>query len=290
MPSGKEIFSTLNKQLGFAPEGMDKKSTYKELISGSVWLYFGIADKKGGPYLGFWVGEITKDLKKTLVQTLADCTDGLAVTGVIDDESWIYVSTEGNDISADTVIEVMKKLGTSIASNPEYAGEVPAAQGRGKSIGRRIFFWVKTVIVLAVLALLFAAFFPEFAIRDIDQYDVSQDTELGPVFEKIYELEHEKYGEGRLPSKETTEAVYELKWLLFEKRHPVIGGIVNFPPIHRFIRTINEGFRFVILVVGVFVGLSLVVGSGLMGTWSKQRTATGKRYHSNGRVDDTYDE
>ncbi|QQO09926.1 hypothetical protein [Breznakiella homolactica] len=290
MSSGKEIFTALNKQLGFAPEGMDKKSTYKELISGSVWLYFGIADKKGGPYLGFWVGQITKDLKKTLIKTLADCTNDLSVTDVIADESWIYVSTEGNTVSADTIIEVMKKLRTSIANNPDYADEVSPAKGRGKSAARKIFFWVKTVVVLAVLALLFAAFFPEIAVRDINEFTIREDTELGPVYEKIVEAERAAYGEGRLRSKEMSDAIYNLKWVAFEKEHPIMGGIVNFPPINRFIRTINEGFRFIILVVCTFLVLSLVVGSGLMGTWSKQRTATGKRYHSNGRVDDTYDE
>ncbi|ULQ58475.1 hypothetical protein K7I13_07775 [Brucepastera parasyntrophica] len=288
MSSGKEIFKALNKQLKFAPEGMNKKATYRVLIPGQVWLYFGLADKSGGPYLGFWVKEIPKDLEKTLVKTLAACTDGIASSDVVVDMSWIYVSVEEGSVSADAILQVMKELESSMEANPDYAEEVSPAAG-GKSVFSRIFFWFKTVVILAVLVFLFAAFFPEFTIRNIELEEMLQDPEISQMYEEILEAHRAKYGAGRLLSDEASEGIYNLRWLTYEKKHPVMGTIVNYPPINRFIRTINEGFRFVVLIVSVFIGISLVFSSGLGDAWAKQRKVVGKQYHSNGRVDDIHE-
>jgi hypothetical protein len=54
----------LNSKQGYAYENDDTTATFKEIVPGKIWFYFGKEDENGGPYYGFWAEDTVSDAVK----------------------------------------------------------------------------------------------------------------------------------------------------------------------------------------------------------------------------------
>jgi hypothetical protein len=115
MAIGDDIYEALNSKLGFAPDPVDDTSaTYKTLVPGKIWLYFGRGDKNEGPWYGFWIeGAINPTLRHNLGIELHN--DFSVDAGeVIDEGVYVYRTLTSESVSAsviiNSVVEAMKEL------------------------------------------------------------------------------------------------------------------------------------------------------------------------------------
>jgi hypothetical protein len=115
MAIGDDIYEALNAKLGFAPDPVDDTSaTYKTLVPGKVWLYFGRGDENEGPWLGFWVEETISEWFRKGLGVILHNELSLDADKVIHDGVYIYRTLKLRSVSAsviiNSVIETMNEL------------------------------------------------------------------------------------------------------------------------------------------------------------------------------------
>ncbi|GMO70439.1 MAG: hypothetical protein Ta2A_19030 [Treponemataceae bacterium] len=111
MSLSDEVYTALNAKLGYAPDPADDTSaTYKPLVPGKIFLYFGKESEGEGPWLGFWVhSEVSKYLRDCLkveLHNIAATTN--KVSDIYDDDVWVYGTIITGTV--DWIVSTMEEL------------------------------------------------------------------------------------------------------------------------------------------------------------------------------------
>ena len=115
MSIGETVVEELNSKHGYAYENNDETATYKEVVPGKIWFYFGKEDEDGGPYYGYWaenVSDVTRHNLSVALSAVSFQDDGETE----DNEAQIYrtvdlsKSSSGEDTLVRGMINKMKKV------------------------------------------------------------------------------------------------------------------------------------------------------------------------------------
>jgi hypothetical protein len=110
------IYEALNKKLKFSPNPEnDTSATYKEIVNGKIWLYYGRGDENDGPWYGYWV---EKDVNMTIRNRLVEILKSINciwADKVIDEDVYVYrtlnlQNTKQSDVVKIFVSDVMARL------------------------------------------------------------------------------------------------------------------------------------------------------------------------------------
>jgi hypothetical protein len=115
MGIGEKVAEELNSKHGYAYENNDETATYKEVVPGKIWFYFGKEDEDGGPYYGYWAENVSDATRHNLSAALSDFSfqddgetedNGAQIYRTVD----LSKSSSGEDTLVRGMINKMKKV------------------------------------------------------------------------------------------------------------------------------------------------------------------------------------
>jgi hypothetical protein len=105
MAINDEIYDVLNAQHGFAPDPADDTTaTYKVMVPGKIWLYFGRGDENEGPWIGFWIEDSVNSVLRENLGVILHNELSLDAGEVLDEGVYVYRTLNLTSVSASVII------------------------------------------------------------------------------------------------------------------------------------------------------------------------------------------
>jgi hypothetical protein len=116
MAIGSKIFELLNEKVGFETDPDDELATYKPLVPGKIWLYFGKEKDEEGPWFGYWAEDgVQASTREGLIKVLSgfmfdDNAGEVEETGPVIYRTLSFDSSSSETSLAVSFLETMKEL------------------------------------------------------------------------------------------------------------------------------------------------------------------------------------